>query len=301
MNRALHRCVRPFRAIIPLSVVVIVALTCLSPPVPSGATQPPGSQFSTRGYWEIASDGGVFSFGDAPFYGSTASGGNDSPIVGMAPTYGNGGYWEVEQSGGLHDLGDATGLGSSPGFAVGITPHGSGGFREASADGSVFTQDSYTSVHEQLPFALNKPIVDIAENPGGSSFGGGGYWLVANDGGVFGVDGAPFFGSMGGKVLDAPIVGIAATADGGGYWLVAADGGVFAFGDAPYLGSMGGKPLNKPIVGIASSDSGGYWLVASDGGVFAFGDAPFLGSMGGQHLNAPITGIAAENPILIES
>ena len=36
---------------------------------------------------------------------------------------------------------------------------------------------------------------------------------------------------MGGKPLNAPIVGMAATADGGGYWLVASDGGIFNFGE----------------------------------------------------------------------
>jgi hypothetical protein len=56
---------------------------------------------------------------------------------------------------------------------------------------------------------------------------------------------------MGGQPLNAPIVGIAPTADGGGYWEVASDGGLFAFGDAAFHGSMGGQPLNAPIVGIA--------------------------------------------------
>ena len=37
---------------------------------------------------------------------------------------------------------------------------------------------------------------------------------------------------MGGKPLNTPIVGMAATPDGGGYWLVASDGGIFSFGDA---------------------------------------------------------------------
>ena len=26
-----------------------------------------------RGYWLVASDGGIFTFGDAPFYGSTGA------------------------------------------------------------------------------------------------------------------------------------------------------------------------------------------------------------------------------------
>jgi len=55
-----------------------------------------------------------------------------------------------------------------------------------------------------------------------------GYWMAASDGGIFAYD-APFFGSMGGKPLDAPIVGITADPKTGGYWEVASDGGLFAF------------------------------------------------------------------------
>ncbi|MGH9103421.1 MAG: protease pro-enzyme activation domain-containing protein [Acidimicrobiales bacterium] len=36
------------------------------------------------GYWEVASDGGIFSFGDASFYGSMGGRPLDKPIVGMA-------------------------------------------------------------------------------------------------------------------------------------------------------------------------------------------------------------------------
>jgi hypothetical protein len=38
---------------------------------------------------------------------------------------------------------------------------------------------------------------------------GGGYWLVARDGGVFAFGDAPFLGSMGGRALNQPIVGMA--------------------------------------------------------------------------------------------
>ncbi len=95
---------------------------------------------------------------------------------------------------------------------------------------------------------------------------GKGYLEVANDGGLFAFGDAGFFGSMGGKPLNEPIVGMASTPDGQGYWEVASDGGLFAFGDASFFGSMGGKPLNEPIVGMASTPDGqGYWEVASDG------------------------------------
>jgi len=124
------------------------------------------------------------------------------------------------------------------------------------------------------------------------------YYAVASDGGVFAFGGLPFYGSMGGKPLDKPMVGIAPTtgldgATGGGYWTVASDGGVFSFGNAAFHGSMGGKPLDQPMVGIAADPAtGGYWTVASDGGVFSF-DAPFDGSLGNIHLNKPIIAMAS--------
>jgi hypothetical protein len=147
-----------------------------------------------------------------------------------------------------------------------------------------------TATNKGMPFT-NVSVAGIA------NAAGGGYWVADADGGVFAF-GAPFFGSMGGIPLNAPIIGIAATPDHGGYWLAAADGGVYAFGDAAFYGSVPGvlppgTSLNQPVVGVASSQDGkGYWMVAADGGVFSFGDARFQGSMGGTHLNQPVVGMA---------
>jgi SpoIID/LytB domain protein len=132
---------------------------------------------------------------------------------------------------------------------------------------------------------------EVSNEPSG---GIGGYWMAAADGGIFSFGNATYHGSMGGRRLNEPIVGMAATSNHQGYWLVASDGGMFSFGDAKYRGSMGGRRLNEPIVGMAATpDGGGYWLVASDGGIFSFGDAKYHGSMGGRHLNKPIVGMAA--------
>jgi hypothetical protein len=124
--------------------------------------------------------------------------------------------------------------------------------------------------------------------------GGGGYWLVASDGGIFSYGDASFYGSTGSIHLNQPVVGMAATPSGHGYWLVAADGGIFSYGDASFFGSTGSLVLNKPIVGMITGPSGaGYFLVASDGGIFSFGSAPFYGSLGGQALKNPIVAAAA--------
>ena len=79
--------------------------------------------------------------------------------------------------------------------------------------------------------ALNQPVVGMAATPDG-----GGYWLVAADGGIFTYGDARFWGSTGSIRLNKPIVGMAATADGNGYWLVASDGGIFSLRRRPVHG-----------------------------------------------------------------
>ena len=181
------------------------------------------------------------------------------------------------------------------------------------ADGSAVivhaAPDNYANVptdaarYRKAPFGPTDTGPDAATLATGDSGGrqrcgvvqrtGNGYWLVANDGGVFAFGDAKFFGSTGALKLNRPVNGMAATPSGQGYWLVASDGGIFAFGDAAFLGSTGALKLNSPIVGMAATSTGkGYWLVAADGGVFAFGDAGFSGSTGALRLNSPIVSIA---------
>jgi hypothetical protein len=274
----------------------------------SFSAPPGGQQFYAQpapglGYWMTASDGGVFSFGMAPFWGSLGGQPLSAPNVGLSQTRDQGGYVLAGADGSVTAFGNAIAYGSvgagqltAPIVGVSMTPLSqtgtSGlGYWLVGSDGNVypFGTDAL-SFGSTVGTPLNQPIVGMAPTPDGE-----GYWLVARDGGVFSFGDANFFGSQGGKPLNAPVVGIIPTADGQGYWLVASDGGVFSFGDANFYGSMGGKHLNQPVVGIIPTAGGaGYSLVARDGGIFSFGDASFFGSMGGQPLNAPIVGGSEE-------
>ncbi len=253
------------------------------------------SKVPSMGYWTVASDGGIFSYGNARFLGSMGGRHLNAPMVAMAATPDGKGYWTVASDGGIFSYGNAIFHGSMGGRhlnapMVGIaTGPGGCGYWTVAADGGIFSYGSSVFHGSMGGKRLNAPVVAMASTPGGN-----GYWLVAADGGVFTFGSAVYHGSMGGKRLNSPIIAMAPTPDGGGYLLVAADGGVFVFGDAVYYGSQGGRHLNAPMVAIASTpDAHGYWTVATDGGVFSYGDARFYGSMGGRRLDAPMVGIAS--------
>ncbi len=82
--------------------------------------------------------------------------------------------------------------------------------------------------------AINKPIVGMASTPNG-----GGYWLVASDGGIFSFGDAKFYGSMGGQYTYGSVVSISSTSNKDGYWISSSGGPIFSFGNAYNYGSMG--------------------------------------------------------------
>jgi len=253
-----------------------------------------GGPTSPLGYWEVASDGGIFTYGGLAFYGSTGNLHLNNPVVGMASTPDGKGYWLVASDGGVFAYGDAAFYGSTgnlhlnnPVVGVASTPDGKGYWLVAS-DGGVFAYGAAAFYGSTGNLHLNKPVVGMASTPDGK-----GYWLVASDGGIFAYGDAGFHGSGSGVPLGRPIVGMTTTPDGKGYWLVSGGGAVLSYGDAQLYGSPVSLHLNKPIVGMARTPDGlGYTLVASDGGVFTYGDAVFYGSAGNIALNKPIVGIA---------
>src|SRR5580700_1050394 len=84
------------------------------------------------GYWLVASDGGVFTYGTAQFYGSMGGKHLNSPITGIVATTDGHGYWLVAKDGGVFAFGDAAFQGSMGGKTlvapvVGMTSTGNSG------------------------------------------------------------------------------------------------------------------------------------------------------------------------------
>ena len=220
----------------------------------SGTTHINVAAPAPHGYWLVGSDGGIFTFGSALFYGSTGSLRLQRPVVGIVPTADRGGYWLDASDGGVFSYGDTQFHGSIPG--LGLHPAGSG-----------------------LPNSLNAPIVGMVP-----SSDGGGYFMVAADGGVFAFGDARFAGSCPGiGGCSGAAVAVMPDHSGNGYWVVTATGHVYTFGDAPYFGGPGRGTVTSAV---ATPDGMGYWVLLSDGEVLSYGDAAPLGSPSSANFNA---------------
>src|SRR5664280_2962990 len=108
--------------------VTVNSATSITATAPAGSgvvdvtvTNPSGTSITSSqdrfnynaGYWLTASDGGIFSYGSAPFAGSAGNLKLNKPVVGMASTPDGNGYWLVATDGGVFSYGDAQFYGSS--------------------------------------------------------------------------------------------------------------------------------------------------------------------------------------------
>ncbi|HEV7863000.1 MAG TPA: Calx-beta domain-containing protein, partial [Acidimicrobiia bacterium] len=161
------------------------------------------------GYSLVASDGGLFAFGNAGFYGSTGNIKLNQPIVGSAMTPSGRGYWLVASDGGIFSFGDAKFFGSTgaiklakPIVGMATSPSG-GGYRMVASDGGIFAFGDAKFFGSTGAIKLNQPIVGMSATPSG-----GGYLMVASDGGIFAFGDAAFSGSTGAIKLNKPVVGM---------------------------------------------------------------------------------------------
>jgi GH25 family lysozyme M1 (1,4-beta-N-acetylmuramidase) len=136
------------------------------------------------GYWLVAGDGGIFSYGDARFHGSTGGVKLVQAIVGMATTGDSAGYWLVASDGGIFAFGDAGFHGSLGGIrlvkpieAMVATPDGKGYWMVAS-DGGVFCFGDAVFRGSMGNHALSAPIAGMIPN-------GSGYTLIGEDGHLY--------------------------------------------------------------------------------------------------------------------
>ncbi|MGH9079149.1 MAG: SpoIID/LytB domain-containing protein, partial [Acidimicrobiales bacterium] len=125
-----------------------------------GMAAPPGG----GGYWVAGRDGGVRSFGGAPFLGSDFGLALARPVVGMAATPSGKGYWLVAADGGIFSFGDAAFYGSTgslrlnqPVVGMAATPDG-GGYWLVASDGGIFSFGDAAFYGSTGSLRLNQPV-----------------------------------------------------------------------------------------------------------------------------------------------
>jgi hypothetical protein len=141
----------------------------LANPTPLSGLNGPvvGAATTGTGLLLAASDGGVFAYGDATFFGSEAGAQDVAPIVGISTSPRIDGYWLVGANGGVHPFGAAVYYGdmarvhlNQPMVGITATPDG-GGYWLVAADGGVFAFGDAPFLGSMAGHHLNAPVVGI--------------------------------------------------------------------------------------------------------------------------------------------
>jgi hypothetical protein len=161
---------------------------------------------SHRGYLMVASDGGVFAFGDAKFAGSCPGiGGCRGAAVAVMPDASGNGYWLITSTGNAYAFGDALNLGA-PGHgtvtSAVATPDGKG-YWILLSDGEVFPYGDAANLGSPSSANFNGGVPATAIF---ATSDGGGYWVASALGAVFNFGDAPNDGGMSGTHLNGPII-----------------------------------------------------------------------------------------------
>jgi hypothetical protein len=172
---------------------------------------------SGHGYWLLGRDGGIFSFGDAAFYGSMGAVRLNGLVIDLAPTPTGHGYWLLGRDGGIFSFGDAMFLGSAADanetFTAIVVSPGGAGYWLIADNGDVRHFGDSADVGTLAGTKLNALVTSAAAAPGG------GLWLLGADGGVFSMGGAPFLGGASVATGLEAVALVAAGAHGHGYWI----------------------------------------------------------------------------------
>ena len=95
----------------------VAQLRRLPRPPPRSAARAARRTCRSRATASSPSDGGIFTFGNQQFCGSTGNIALNRPIIGMARTANGGGYWLLASDGGIFTFGNAHFYGSTGGVA----------------------------------------------------------------------------------------------------------------------------------------------------------------------------------------
>ena len=228
----------------------------------------------------MASDGGVFNYGDAGFYGSTGGVHLNKPIVGLAGTPDGGGYWLVASDGGVFNYGDAGFYGSTGGVHLNKPIVGLASSLQTTANSLQTTANNPPTITEPPPA---HPTWSCTVNePGSCAFPADTVNFVGMNNPYVTTGGTPSLGAVVANNFNSPLSGETQSieADSASHWQVINNtptnpggaitvypsNGIYAYTGVldDYTSLTGTYNLTMPIAGVNGTNTNSVSWATSD-------------------------------------
>ena len=190
-------------------------------------------------YSILTDGGGIYSFGDARYWGNLIDHNYPGPAVSLAGTPSGNGYSILTSFGGIYTFGDGRYYGNLidhgyPGQALShsYTPTGNG-YAILTDDGSVRVFGDARYFGNLRDHNYPGQAVSLSYTPTGL-----GYSILTDSGALYTFGDAQYLGNLIDHNYPGPAVSLEYTGTGRGYNILTSFGGIYSFGDARYYGNL---------------------------------------------------------------
>ncbi|GAC1579954.1 MAG: hypothetical protein NVS3B24_14400 [Candidatus Dormibacteria bacterium] len=204
------------------------------------------------GYNILNTSGGLYSFGDARYFGNLIDHGYPGPGVGLAETPSGLGYQILTSTGALYSFGDAVYYGNlldhgypGPATAVAYTPAGTG-YSILTRGGGIYSFGDAPYFGNLIDHGYPGEATGLAYTPSGQ-----GYWILTRQGGIYSFGDATYYGNLIDHGYPGEAVSLAASS--AGYGILTTSGALYTFGDQPYLGNLLDHCYPGPAAAISNT------------------------------------------------
>jgi hypothetical protein len=230
----------------------VTANTSLHSGPASAASAPLVRPADVDSYEILTSFGGIYTFGQAKYFGNLIDHGYSGPATGLSAMPDGGGYAILTSYGALYTFGDARYYGNLldhhyPGRAIALsyTPTGNGYVILTDA-GTLYTFGDAQYYGNLVDHRYPGRAVSVSYTPTGR-----GYAILTDFGAIYTFGDAQYFGNLLDHGYPGPAVSLAYSGTGRGYNILTSFGGIYSFGDAQYHGNLVDHGYPGPAVSLA--------------------------------------------------
>ena len=206
------------------------------------------------GYHILNQAGGIYTFGNAKYFGNRIDRSFPGPATGLADTADGQGYAILNNGGGLYTFGNAKYFGNlidhgfpGPAVALSMTPTGKG-YAILNRGGGIYTFGDAKYFGNLIDHGFPGPAVSLSYTPSGN-----GYVILTASGALYTFGDAAYRGNLIDRGFPGPAVSVAHSRAGGGYYILTQSGALYSFGYAPYFGNLLDNGFPGPAVALSTT------------------------------------------------